>query len=160
MPNGDRGPLNKMLQTALVLNALTVILLAVAVVLGGVAMRTKLRPQPIKIGDAVRLGPTLVIEDQTYNLGEADRYMKATIVLELDVDNLSQKEASLLEEEVKKREPQIRDRIIKLVSGKNFVTMNSKEGKDKFKEELRKEIDYLLSRGRIKTIIFTAFALQ
>lgn len=147
MPNGDRGPLNRMLQVALILNALTVVLLAIGVVLGGVAMRTKLRPQPIKVGDAVRLGPTLLIEDQTYNLGETDRYMKATIVLELDVDNMSEKESALLEEEVKKREPQIRDRIIKLVSGKGFAMMNSKEGKEKFKEELRKEIDYLLSRA-------------
>ncbi len=160
MANGDRGPLNKMIQTALVLNAFTVVLLGIGLVLGGVAMRTKLQPQIKKLGDIPRPGPTLDLADQVYNLGEPDRYLKATLVLELNVENKSEKAAALLQEEVKKREAQIRDVIIRITSAKTFAMLNSREGKEKYKAQILKEVNFILSRGEIKNVIFTQFALQ
>lgn len=160
MANGEKGGLNRLLQLAVALNVFTVVLLAVALTLGTVAVMAKLNPQKKKPGEVPLPGPTVVISDQVYNLGEPNRYLKATILLELNAENKSEKMNATFLEEMKKRDPQIRDLIVRELSGKTFREVNSPQGKEQLKEELRVKINALLSRGELKRIMFTSFAVQ
>ncbi len=160
MANGDSKGLTRLLQVSVALNAVTVVLLSVGLTLGTVALMAKMNPTKKKVGIPPLPGPTVGIGDQVYNLGEANHYLKATILLELDVENKPEKQVSLFLEEVKKREPQIRDVVIREISGKTFREVNSPQGKEQLKEELRLKINELLARGEIKHVLFTSFAVQ
>ena len=63
-------------------------------------------------------------------------------------------------EKVKKKESQIRDLIISEVSKKTFREVNSPQGKEQLKEELRLKISELLTPDELKRIMFTSFAVQ
>lgn len=159
MADENKG-LGRLLQVAVGLSTFTVVLLAVGLILGTVAVRAKMTPQKKKPGEVPLPGPTVGITDQVYNLGETNRYLKATILLELNADNKSEKQIQAFLEEVKKREPQVRDLIIREVSGKTFREVNSPQGKEQLKDELRQKINGILSRGELKRIMFTSFAVQ
>ena len=105
-------------------------------------------------------GPILAIEDQVYNLGEPNRYMKAAIRLELDVTGMKEKEVPAFTEEAKRRMPQIRDLIITELSGKTYREVATPQGKEQLKEELRLRINQLLQLGQLKEVMFTSFAVQ
>ena len=117
-------------------------------------------PRPAEVEKNPMPGPILAIEDQIYNLGEPNRYLKATILLEMNSDNKSDKQLAGLNEEVKKRESQIRDIVIRVISGKTYREVNSPQGKEQLKDELRTRINEVLARGEIKRIMFTSFAVQ
>jgi len=143
-----------------ILNAVAVVLLAVGLVLGTVALRAKLIPEKKKWPETVLPGPTTIIGDQVYNLGEPDRYLKATIVLEVDVEGKTKKEIKLLMEELVQRDPKLRDLIIHEVNARTFREVNSPEGKERLKADLLKKINETLSHGELKRLMFTEFALQ
>lgn len=159
MANGD-NKLLRLLQVSVALSAFTVVLLAVGLTLGGVAMMAKMNPTKKKVGNVPMPGPTVTISDQVYNLGEQNHYLKATILLELDVENRPEKQVAMFTEEVKRREPQIKDIIIREISGKTFREVNSPHGKEQLKEELRLKVNEILAKGELKHILFTSFAVQ
>ena len=160
MAKGKQGGVYWILRTAVGLSAFTIVVLALGLALGTAAMMAKINPHKKKPGEVPLPGPTVIITDQVYNLGEPGRYLKATIVLELNVDNRTEKQNQALFDEVKKRDPQLRDLIIREVSGKTFREVNSPQGKEMLKEELRLKINGTLSRGELKRIMFTSFAVQ
>ena len=160
MANGETKGLLRLLQISVALSAFTVVLLAVGLTLGTVAMMAKMNPTKKKVGNVPMPGPTVTISDQVYNLGEQNHYLKATILLELDAENRPEKQVAMFLEEVKKREPQVRDIIIREISGKTFREVNSPQGKEQLKEELRLKVNEILSKGELKHILFTSFAVQ
>ncbi len=159
-PPGSRGPLYRLLQTAIGLSVFALVILALGFAIGTVSVMTKVNPQKKKPGEVPLPGPTVTISDQVLNLGEANHYLKVTILLELNADNRSEKQNAALLEEVKRREPQIRDLIVREVSGKTVREVNSPQGKEALKEELRQKINGILTRGELKRIMFTSFAVQ
>ena len=159
MANGDKS-LYRLLQASVALNVFTVVLLAIGLTLGTVVMMAKLNPAKKKPGETPMIGPTVTISDQVYNLGEPNHYLKATIILELDVDNKSEKQIAAFLEEVKKRDPQVKDIVIREISAKTFREVNSPQGKEQLKEELRLKINGILARGELKNVLFTSFAVQ
>jgi flagellar FliL protein len=159
MADGDKG-IARQLQMAVMLSSVTALVLAIGLVLGIVALKARMTPHKKKPPEVALPGPMMVIKDQIYNLGEANRYLKATIVMELDKENKKDKEMPAFLDEAKKRDPQIRDLVIRLMSGKTFREINSPAGKAQLKEELRKKINAVLSRGEVKQVLFTQFALQ
>jgi len=160
MAGEDNKGLYRLVQVSVALSAFTVVLLAIGLTLGTVAMMAKMNPTKKKVGSVPMPGPTITISDQVYNLGEPNRYLKATILLELDVENRPEKQVAMFVEEVKKREAQIRDSVIREVSGKTFREVNSPQGKEQLKEELRLKLNELLSLGELKHVLFTSFAVQ
>jgi len=152
--------LYRVLQMVVGLCTFTLVVLSVVLALGMAVMMAKINPHKKKPGEVPLPGPTVTIGDHVYNLGEPNRYLKATILLELNSDNKSEKQNQAFLEEVKKRESQIRDLIIREVSGKTFREVNSPQGKEQLKGELRLKINGLLSRGELKRIMFTSFAVQ
>lgn len=159
-PPGSRGAAYRLLQIAVGFSAFGFVVLALGFAVGFASMTAKLNPQKKKPGEVPLPGPTVTISDQVYNLGEANHYLRATILLELNADNRSEKQNAALLEEVRRREPQIRDLIIREVSGKNHREVNSPQGKEALKVELRQKINGLLTRGELKRIMFTSFAVQ
>lgn len=159
-PPVPRGPLYRLLQTAVAVNAFAFVVLGLGLAVGTFSVMAKLNPQKKKPGEVPLPGPTVTITDQVYVLGEPNRYLKATILLELNAENKSEKQNAAFLDEVKRREPQIRDLVIREVSGKTFREVNSPQGKEQLKEELRLKINGLLTKGELKRIMFTSFAVQ
>jgi len=160
MAKVEQGGLYRVLRTAVGVSAFAIVVLALGLAIGMASMMAKINPHKKKPGEVPLPGPTCIISDQVYNLGEPGRYLKATILLELNADNRTEKQNQALIEEVRKKEPQLRDLIIREVSGKTFREVNSPQGKEQIKEELRLKINGLLARGELKRIMFTSFAVQ
>lgn len=124
------------------------------------ANKVKFIAQKKKPGEVPLPGPTVTIKDTVYTLGEANRYLKATILLELNADSKNEKQNQALLEEVKRREVQIRELVSREVRSKTFREVNSPQGKETLKSELKFKINAILSRGELKRIMFTSFAVQ
>lgn len=154
----------KRLRLIVVLNAVCLVLVAAAVVLGTVAIRARLTPEKKKWPKAPLPGPMVTIGDQIYNLGEHDRYLKATIVLEADTGDKdrpkSSKQVALVMEELKKRDNGLRDIIIREINGWTFARLNSPQGKSRLKKVLLDRVNEELSQGAIRRVMFTEFTLQ
>jgi len=139
---------------------MTVVLLLGGFALGVSAMMTKLNPKPEARDEHALPGPSLEIYNQIYNLGEPNRYMKMTMELELSTEGQDEEGMLSFQEEVRKREPQIRDLIIGEISGKTYREVSTRAGKEQLKEELRLKINSILSRGELREVLFTHFAVQ
>ena len=151
----------RLLTTLIALNGVAIVMLLAAITIGGLLMLTKVNPKVVKVEDTAGLpGPAIKVNDQVYNLGEPNRYMKASMQLELRTAGMKEKEQVEFLDEAKRREPHIRDLIISEISGKTFHDVSTPAGKEQLKEELRLKINLLLTRGEIKEVMFTSFAVQ
>lgn len=80
------------------------------------------------------------------------RYLKATISLELNGEELSI--------ELDKKSPVIRDRIIRILTSKTLEEISSKKGKQKVSEQIIDTLNSMISDGSVKGIYFTEFVIQ
>jgi flagellar basal body-associated protein FliL len=151
---------NRMAVIATIIASVTLVLFAISLGLGGVALNERLHPKKAPRVLQPLPGPIVAIRDQVYNLAEPARFVKASIVFELSVEGKSVKEIAAFAEEVKKRDSQIRDIVIRVMNGVTFMEINSPHGKATLKETIRKKINEILSRGEIKSVLFTTFAMQ
>ncbi len=83
---------------------------------------------------------------------DADRYLKITIVLELESDQVRM--------EVEKRLPQIKDAITTLLLTKTSEEIKTAEGMELLKEEIIKRVNAILPLGGVKNVYFTEFVIQ
>jgi len=164
MPPAAQTPEEKnqrrLLTTLISLNVLVVLGLIGGFFLGMKAMMVKVNPEPKPKAEHPLPGPTLQIFNQIYNLGEPNRYMKATMELELEVEGMEEQEHMAFLQEVRRREPYILDLLISEISGKTYREVSTPQGKEQLKEELRLKINALLSRGELREVMFTSFAVQ
>jgi flagellar FliL protein len=152
--------INRLAFVAVIVSAATAVLMAAGLVVGGIALNARLHPQK-KVREVAPLpGPLVTIPEQTYNLGEANRYARLTIMLELDAAGKSAKQMAMFQEEIQKRDPQIRDIVIRVINTRTFAEANSPRGKVEMKNEIKKQVNHLLARGAVKTVLFTSFAAQ
>ena len=84
--------------------------------------------------------------------GKGRRYLKVSMKLELSNDELL--------DEVEKRQPQIRDVILTLLSSKTSDEVNSMEGKFLLREEIIKRVNTFLITGKITKIYLEEFVVQ
>lgn len=80
------------------------------------------------------------------------RYLKATISLELNGEELSI--------ELDNKSPVIRDRIIRILSSKTLEEISSKKGKQKVSEQIIDTMNSMIVDGNVKGIYFTEFVIQ
>ncbi|WP_457747359.1 flagellar basal body-associated protein FliL [Sulfurimonas sp.] len=80
------------------------------------------------------------------------RYLKATISLELEGEELSL--------ELDAKTPVLRDRIIRILSSKTLEEISSKKGKQKVSQQIMDTLNAMISDGKIKGIYFTEFVIQ
>ncbi len=107
-----------------------------------------------KMKDLLTVGPMYPMDQFIVNLlnENGSRYLKATIDLEMDKQELSA--------ELDKKKAIIRDIIIKILSSKTFEEISTVKGKERLKEEIVDQINQILSDGEIQNIFFTDFVIQ
>jgi flagellar FliL protein len=100
------------------------------------------------------LGPIESLDTFIVNLADksGNRYLRITMDLEL--------EKLELEDEVKKRLPQIRDSILMILSTKSFEDINSVAGKITLRDEIQDKINGYLALGKITNVYFKEFVVQ
>lgn len=110
---------------------------------------------------AAGASPVADIDARFYNVGEftanlngpgASHYVRLNVNLELD------KEVN--EEEMKKRTPQIRDRIITLLNSKRPQDLQNSEGRTFLKNEVKSGVNSLLQTGKIVGVYFSTFVFE
>jgi len=80
------------------------------------------------------------------------RYLKATMSLELNGDELSL--------ELDAKAPVIRDRVIRILTSKTLEEISSKKGKQKVSEQIMDTLNSMIKDGSIQGIYFTEFVIQ
>lgn len=80
------------------------------------------------------------------------RYLKTKINLEYS--------STTLTDELKQRQPQLRDMILLLLSSKTIEEIQGTEGKIILRRELIMRINQALHKGKIRNLYFTEFVIQ
>ncbi len=105
------------------------------------------KPEPGKIYDMGTFVVNLADE-------EVSRYVRAQIELEYSKVNIE------LDNEIKERDPQIKDLINTLLNDRKSAELSTSEGKERFRRELQLKINQILKYGAITNIYLTQFAIQ
>lgn len=94
------------------------------------------------------------VGDFTANLAgpASTHYVKVTVNFEMN------KEAD--EEELKQRKPQFRDKVISLLNSKQPADLQSTEGRNYLKEEIKTVSNSFLKKGKIEGVYFSAFVVN
>ncbi|MBF0369587.1 MAG: flagellar basal body-associated FliL family protein [Magnetococcales bacterium] len=100
------------------------------------------------VGEMFKLDPFVV----NLNESRGNRYLKTTIQLEMDNE--------ALRPELERRQPQLQDIILALLTSKNSKELQALEGKFRLREELLSRINALLVNGTVKRVYFTEFVIQ
>ena len=110
--------------------------------------------KPKKDTEALEIGPIYPLDPFTVNLKStgATRYLKCTINLEIDSPET--------QPELDKMKPLIRDIIIRILSSKTVPEISTAKGKEKLKEEIKKNLNTKIATGEIRNVYFTAFVIQ
>ena len=100
------------------------------------------------------IGILYPLDGFTVNLksDSGSRYLKATISLELNGEELSI--------ELDKKSPVIRDRIIRILTSKTLEEISSKKGKKKVSDQIMDTLNAMIVDGQVKGIYFTEFVIQ
>jgi flagellar FliL protein len=100
------------------------------------------------------IGILYPLDTFTVNLksDQGRRYLKATMSLELNGDELSL--------ELDAKAPVLRDRIIRILTSKTLEEISSKKGKQKVSEQIMDTLNSMIKDGNIQGIYFTEFVIQ
>ncbi len=82
----------------------------------------------------------------------AAHYIRVNVNLQLD--------EGLQDEEMKKRSPQIRDKVITLLNSKRPKDLQSRDGRKFLKEEIKTSINAFLETGKIMGVFFSTFVFE
>jgi flagellar FliL protein len=106
---------------------------------------------PAEARGVVSLEPFIV------NLADAegDRYIKCTMRIVLD-----SKEAAEAVRADELSVTKIRDRMLTLLSSKSYGQVASAEGKEALRQEIQKQIDPVLAKGKVAEVYYTEFIVQ
>lgn len=136
-----------------------VLLLAGGGILGWQMLGGKKSPSVSSDGNAKTVPDTsgeLIygMENFVVNLNDpgGKRYLKTKINLEYS--------GSVLTDELKLRQPQLRDVVLLLLSGKTTEEIQGTEGKITLRRELITRINQSLQKGKIRNLYFTEFVIQ
>jgi flagellar FliL protein len=80
------------------------------------------------------------------------RYLKLTLQLEINQEKPN--------EEFEKRQPQLRDAILTILSSRNYREIMTSEGKAALREEIKGKVNQLLVKVKAQNIFFTEFVIQ
>lgn len=92
--------------------------------------------------------------DFTANLSgpASTHYVKVAVNLEMTKE--------LEEDEMKRRKPQIRDRIISLLNGKKPADLQTVDGRNFLKEEIKTVVNGVLQSGKVSGVYFSTFIIN
>ncbi len=94
------------------------------------------------------------VGDFTANLSgpASPSYVRVTVNFEISND------AS--EEEMNQRKPQFRDKVISLLNSKKPIDLQSAEGRNYLKEEIKTVANTFVKKGKVEGVYFSAFVIQ
>lgn len=101
-----------------------------------------------------KIGVIFPLETFVVNLADQDnqKYLKISIQLEMIGPKVT--------EELRKRDPQLRDLIIGLLSMQKYSDVSTYKGKTNIRKEIISRINNVLLTGSVKRVFFTEFVLQ
>ena len=94
------------------------------------------------------------VGDFTANLAgpASSHYVKLTVNFEISKD--------ADEEEMKARKPQFRDKVISLLNAKKPADLQSAEGRNYLKEEIKTVANSFVKKGKVEGVYFSAFVIN
>jgi flagellar FliL protein len=97
---------------------------------------------------------TFIKEAFTVNITgpQGNKYAKVDVEIEVEDD--------FVKNEIEKLRPRIRDFILVVLSSKTPEQIESVDGRDFLREEIRNKVNGYLTRGKIKNVYFTQFIVQ
>jgi flagellar FliL protein len=101
------------------------------------------------------IGELYPFESFIVNLADpgGTRYLRVTLQVELSA-------TKGLKDEMDKRQPQIRDAVLTILSSKRFEEINSAQGKMVMKQQIMRSINSVLTTGQILNVYVTEFVVQ
>ena len=100
-------------------------------------------------------------EVRFFNVGEftanlsgpaSSHYARVNINFEMSKD--------IDQEEMKQRQPQFRDKIISLINSKKPADLQSSEGRNYLKDEIKTVVNNFLQKGKVEGVYFSTFIIQ
>lgn len=98
--------------------------------------------------------PHFIKESFTVNLADSRGAHFAKVDIEFEVDSDGAKD------EMERLRPKVRDFITIVLSSKTYEQVESVDGRDFLREEIRNKINGYLTRGQVKNVFFTQFIVQ
>lgn len=94
------------------------------------------------------------VGDFTANLAgpASTSYVKVSVNFEISAD--------ADEEEMKQRKPQFRDKIISLLNAKKSADLQSADGRNYLKEEIKTVSNTFVKKGKVEGVYFSAFVIN
>jgi flagellar protein FliL len=96
----------------------------------------------------------VALETFYVNLDGSEGYKLLKVTMSLEVDK------SEVQDEIVKRQAQVRDMIIILLTSKRYGEVSGENAQDKLKAEIIDTVNSILTKGKIKKILFTEFLFQ
>jgi flagellar FliL protein len=121
-----------------------------------VAAKTAVKKKD-QIGVLIPISPDIIVNIMSAG---GERYLKVSLVLEVDTVKGKEKATKVVQEEISKRIPQFRDAIISILRVKTKEEIDEKEGKDLIRKEIINTVNNFLISGKIKNIYFQDFVIQ
>jgi flagellar protein FliL len=123
-------------------------------VVGGERHSAQIDDRGPRPGTEVTAGLVFSMSPFVVNLNDpgGKRYLKTKIDLEYAGVGVT--------EELKQRQPQVRDAILLLLSSKSLEDIQGVEGKIILRRELISKINQVLTKGKIRNLYFTQFVIQ
>ena len=88
----------------------------------------------------------------TTGIGTTPRYVRMNVSVEL--------EQGVPDKEFDIKLPRVRDTIINLLNSKKALELNTVEGREQLKEEIKKSLNVFMMQSKVKGIYFTNFAIS
>lgn len=95
-----------------------------------------------------------IYESFTVNLADSRGSHFAKVDVAIEVDD------AFVKDDLKNLRPKIRDFINVVLSSKTYEQIESTDGREFLREEIRNKVNGYLSRGQIKNVFFTGFIVQ
>lgn len=96
----------------------------------------------------------VALETFYVNLDGSEGYKLLKVTMSLEVDTVP------AQDEILKRQAQVRDMIIILLTSKRYGEVSGENAQDKLKAEIIDTVNSILTKGKIKKILFTEFLFQ
>jgi flagellar FliL protein len=108
----------------------------------------------VETTESIGIGPLFTFDTFIVNLADpsGSRYLRMT--MDVEVDN------NAVVEEMKTRQPQLRDMVISIASNKTYEDISTTRGKLAIKEEIIRRFNLILKSGKVRNIYFTEFVVQ
>jgi flagellar FliL protein len=93
----------------------------------------------------------VALEPFIVNLSGSEGYKLLKVAMSLEVENAP------TQEEITKRQAQVKDIVLVLLSSKTYSEVSGDQAQQKLKDEIMDTVNSFLTKGKIKKILFTEF---